>query len=324
MASALRTEEIWISNPQVLPVPQERKYYMFGTTDMVNVWEGKGEGFHVYVSSDLQLWQGPTVAFAPPPGFWADRLFWGGEAYLRDGKFILLGAMRSETARHRIYSMIADSPAGPYRFHSEQPLSPEEAIDPMLFVDDDDTPWLVYTGWETVEAVQLSKDLRKPAGEAIRLFNGSDAPWTTPLAGGRGRAYVTDAPHIHRLASGELYLLWSSRYKRRKDGKPRVATGVARSRSGRVSGPWEHDERLWFPGAHAPCTFRRFDGHLMLSIVFPVVTGLSRGSRPSIFELEERGVDLFVSTVPSDIVLGIEEADLAEGQVTGSYARHVF
>ena len=103
-----------------------------------------------------------------------------------------------------------------------------------------------------------------------------------------------------------------------------MATGVARSRSGRVTGPWEHDERLWFPGAHAPCTFRRLDGHLMLSVVFPVVTGLSRGSRASIFELEERGPDLFLSVVPSDIVQGIEQADLAEGGVTGAYARHVF
>ena len=68
------TRDLRIPNPFVLPVPDERAYYLFGST-----WRLPGcspASFHCYRSRDLESWEGPHPAFVPPPGFWSDRDFW--------------------------------------------------------------------------------------------------------------------------------------------------------------------------------------------------------------------------------------------------------
>ena len=59
-------EEVEVSMHMVLPVKSEGRYYITGTTDLINVWKGKTKGFTVYSSKDLKSW-GKQLAW--PPSF---------------------------------------------------------------------------------------------------------------------------------------------------------------------------------------------------------------------------------------------------------------
>ena len=54
------TAEIQIRDPFVVPVREERSYYLYGTTDK-NPWNGPGCGFDCYCSADLEKWDGPFL-----------------------------------------------------------------------------------------------------------------------------------------------------------------------------------------------------------------------------------------------------------------------
>lgn len=133
-------------------------------------------------------------------------------------------------------------PAGPFVPLTAGPVTPEgqRCLDGTLFVDDDQTPWLVCChewtdlGDGAVCTMRLDDDLAA-AGEPVDLFRASSAPWATPVPDVEvdgGPAYVTDGPWLHRHPSGRLLMLWSSF----ADGA--YAMGVATSASGSVLGPW--------------------------------------------------------------------------------------
>ena len=65
----INVRDIQIRDPFIYCDPLSRKYYMYGTTDR-DCWGGPGVGFDVYVSDDLQSWEGPFEAFRPQDGFW--------------------------------------------------------------------------------------------------------------------------------------------------------------------------------------------------------------------------------------------------------------
>ena len=52
---------------------------MYGGTDK-NIWK-EGNGFDVYISRDLNDWDGPYPVFRKPDGFFADVNFWAPEVY---------------------------------------------------------------------------------------------------------------------------------------------------------------------------------------------------------------------------------------------------
>ena len=56
----INVRDIQIRDPFIYCDPLSRKYYMYGTTDR-DCWGGPGVGFDVYVSDDLQSWEGPFV-----------------------------------------------------------------------------------------------------------------------------------------------------------------------------------------------------------------------------------------------------------------------
>ena len=73
----LRLKDIHIRDPFVLV--HGGNYYMYGTRG-ADTW-GPGTGFDVYVSSDLQSWNGPHEVFARTPDFWADLHYWAPEVH---------------------------------------------------------------------------------------------------------------------------------------------------------------------------------------------------------------------------------------------------
>lgn len=271
----LKRTDIRLRDPFVLPHERTRTYYLYGTTD-ANVWSGPATGFDVYRSADLEHWEGPFPAFRPGPGFWADRNYWAPEVHVYGGRYYMFASFKAEGRCRGTQILAADAPEGPFAPLTEGPVTPPEweCLDGTLHIDEAGTPWIVFCReWLQVSdgemhAMRLSPDLTAAAGEPVLLFRASQAPWTRPSRDGH---YVTDGPFLFPGRDGSLAMLWSS------IGPKGYAMGVARSLSGRVTGPWEHDANAAFDedGGHG-MLFRTFEGLPMVAIHKPNKSALER------------------------------------------------
>jgi len=269
----MRLSDIRIRDPFVLPVPGEHLYYLFGSTDP-DPWTGRGIGFDAYQSSDLLDWSGPTPAFRPDQGFWADRNFWAPEVHAYRGGWFMFASFKSEDRRRATQTLRSERPAGLFRVHAPRPLTPPdwECLDGTLFVDPGGAPWLVFchewvqVGDGQICAVALSEDLARTSAEPRILFSASQAPWVREVVdrGGARRGFVTDGPFVFRASDGGLLLLWSS------FSDLGYAMGIARSDSGEITGPWRHMPRpvVDCDGGHG-MVFRDFSGALFLTYHSP-------------------------------------------------------
>lgn len=291
----MRAEEIKIRDPFVLPVAAERVYYLFGTTDK-NPWnEVAGEGFDTYRSRDLINWEGPFPAFRPPADFWGKACFWAPEVHGWRGRYYMFASFNSSTVLRGTAILVADHPLGPFRPHSRGAVTPADAecLDGTLWVARDGQPWMIFSrDWPRIHvgrysAVPLSDDLSAAVGSAIDVFPVNAAPWAQippwqkeREAKGLPPCYVADGAWPFRLGDGSLGLLFSTWF----DGN--YATGLARSASGELTGPWTFDARPFFvaDGGHA-MIFTAFDGARYLALHQPN----SPPEHPKFFPFDEKG-----------------------------------
>lgn len=289
----LTNDDIHIRDPFVLPIAAEGAYVLFGTRGPES-WTNSATGIDCYTSTDLQHWGGPFPAFRPPVGFWADRNFWAPEVHAYRRRYYMFITFKSAEARRGTQILAADSPRGPFVPISDGPATPRdwECLDGTLYVDSDDLPWMVFchewvqVGDGEICAVRLSEDLTTPVGQSHVLFRASEAPWAEELNSKGRRGYVTDGPWMHRTASGDLLLLWSSF----RGGAYTV--GVARSESGDVLGPWRQIPEPLYAADGGHCMiFRTFDGGLRLAFHSP---NASPGERPKFVGLHEDGSALSI------------------------------
>lgn len=287
----LKTSDIHIRDPFVLPVPAEKQYYLYGTTGS-EAWTPSASGIDYYTSPDLQNWAGPFPGFRPPLGFWADRNFWAPEVHHYRGKFYMFATFKADGVRRGTQILAADSPQGPFLPISDQPVTPRdwECLDGTLFVDDRDHAWIVFchewvqVGDGEICALRLSEDLISGVGHPHILFRASEAPWSHELNSKGRKGYVTDGPWLHRMANGELIMLWSSFHQ------GDYSVGIAKSASGEISGPWRHEPEPLYAGDGGHCmTFRTFEGQLLLAYHRP---NPSPNERPFFVRVQERGASL--------------------------------
>lgn len=281
-------KEINIRDPFVLPY--QKKYYMYGTRG-VTCW-GECDGFDVYVSENLIDWSGPIEAFHKPEGFWADRNYWAPEVHYYNDAFYGFVSFKSLDRCRGTQILISDSPTGPFRIHSDGPVTPSdwECLDGTLYVDDSGQPYMVFchewvqVGDGEICAVKLSSDLSRAISEPILLFTASDSPWSRPIRNGPN--YVTDGPFLFQpyspyrnftvkdtemeqsndgLKARPLIMIWSSM----SDNNDYVQN-ISVSDSGKIIGPWRHDEDLLYrsDGGHG-MIFRAFNGDLFLTLHTP-------------------------------------------------------
>lgn len=232
-------DQIQIRDPFIVTDRTARCYYLFGTTG-ANPWSGPAHGFDAYRSTDLEEWKGPFPAFRPPQGFWASENFWAPEVHQHGGRWYMLASFKAPGVARATDVLVADTPLGPYAPLATLTPAHWECLDGTLWIEDG-RPWLVFCHeWlQTVDghmcAVPLADDLARTVAEPVTLFTASQAPWTRSFArDGRIGNRVTDGPFLHRTPVGSLLMLWSS------NGAHGYAMGQARSRSGRLAGPWEH------------------------------------------------------------------------------------
>ncbi|MEO6875553.1 MAG: glycoside hydrolase family 43 protein [Opitutaceae bacterium] len=290
----LRASDIQIRDPFILPVPAERNYYLFGTTDKDSWGENPGAGFDAYRSRDLINWEGPFPVFRPEPGFWGTINFWAPEVHVWRGRFYMFASFKG-SGRHRgTQILVADHPLGPFYPHSSGAVTPADAecLDGTLHLTSDGQPWMIFSrDWTQIEvgrysALPLRDDLSAAAGPAIDLFPVNAAPWVRPPPWQKERrekgeppCFVADGAWPFRMKNGQLCLLFSSW------NETSYATGVARALSDDLIGPWQCDPLALFPdnGGHA-MIFRGFDSLLYLTLHQP---NGPPPEHPRIFPLEE-------------------------------------
>ncbi|WP_276354725.1 glycoside hydrolase family 43 protein [Cohnella caldifontis] len=272
------SDEIRMRDPFVFPYAAEGKYYLFGTT-FADGCGDKDPIFEVFVSEDLREWEGPYVAFQPPKGFWGVRHYWAPEVFAIDGRFYMFASFKGGIGENRGTGiLIADHPAGPYRPHSGGPVTPagHECLDGTYYQDDEGQRWIVFCHEWTeiyegkIKALRLTDNLRSSYGEPVTILNAAETKWIRLFGDPRieKTGYLTDAPFLYKARNGELLLLWSSysvpNYGDHGLGGYTVA--IARSPSGRIEGPWTHDDRLLMDrNAGHSSLFRDFEGRLWIS-----------------------------------------------------------
>ena len=210
----MRLNEINIRDPYILP--ENGIYYLYGTRG-ATCW-GPADGFDVYVSRDLEHWEGPRECFHSGDGFWADRDFWAPEVHPFRGGTYMLASFKGPDRPRGTAILRADSPLGPFAPWSAGPVTPRNwaCLDGTLFVDGAGLPWMVFChewvqcGDGEVCALPLTEDLRAAAGAPRVLFRASEAPWSQRKRHSSGvEGHVTDGPFMWRLADGRLLCLWA-------------------------------------------------------------------------------------------------------------------
>jgi arabinan endo-1,5-alpha-L-arabinosidase len=296
----MNTSDIQIRDPFILPVPPY--YYLYGTTDP-NCWDGPGEGFNCFRSTDLQTWEGPFPAFRPAPEFWGTTNFWAPEVHAYSGRYYMLATFKAPQRYRGTQILVADQPQGPFEPLTDGPITPPnwECLDGTLYVDSNNQPWIVFCHeWVQVHngamvALPLSVDLTQPVGSPVFLFTASEAPWVKPFPHPQSAdksfdtippfpCYVTDGPFLHRTVNGDLLMFWSSH------GHTGYAMGLARSLSGDIIGPWTQQETpLWGKDGGHGMIFRTFNGELYITLHSPNQTPFERAQ---FVPIEEDGAGL--------------------------------
>ncbi len=270
-------KDLAMSDPFIFADPQTKLYYMTST------------GGRMWKSSDLKTWEGPYSVVETNPDSWMGERpdIWAAEIHYYNGKYYYFGTFtnhdiviedipnRYAIPRRASHILVSDNVMGPYRPMSDKPyMSPKLAtLDGTLWVEDG-VPYMIYCHeWlqcvdGTMDMIKLSKDLSKSKGKPHTMFKASEGPWSREMnylgeityglaLGGQ----VTDGPFIFRTQTGKLGMLWSSW------GEERYSQGVAYSASGKLAGPWIHEEQPLntFNQGHG-MIFKTFDGKLLMCL----------------------------------------------------------
>src|SRR5690606_25053532 len=155
-------------DPFIVPRAEEGKYYMYGSTDK-NIWH-EGTGFEMYISSNLEDWEGPFEVFRNYEGIFSDKNFWAPEVYEYKGAFYMFATFRRRDNDLLGISVLnSNSLYGPFQLHSDGVVTPQEwcCLDGSFYVDDEGIPWMVFCHeWQQVGdgevcIIQLSDDLSR-------------------------------------------------------------------------------------------------------------------------------------------------------------------
>jgi len=295
-ANAVTLDKIRMRDPCILADAASKTYHLIGSA---------GRSVRAYTSTDLTTWQGAQTIFTPSRDIWGDIPvvgIWAPELHAYKGEYYLF--LTFDT-RHPLAEqwrnwlprvtrgsqvLVGDAPTGPFRpFQNRSTLPPDMmTLDGTLWVEDG-IPYMVFCHeWVqikdgTVEYIRLKDDLSETIGEPMRLFDGSDAPWSRKSA--QYGSYVTDAPFLHKGKTGKLYMIWAG------FSKSGYTEGIAISASGKLAGPWtQQAEPLYTDDGGHGMLFTTFDGRLMMVLHAPN----GREARPHLFEMEDTGATLKV------------------------------
>lgn len=287
----MKKDEIFLRDPYVLV--HENKYYMYGTRSET-AWNKQEDvsklGFDVYISDDLENWSEPIEVFRHPGDFWSNMNFWAPEVHVYQDKFYLFATFNAEGKNKGTQILVADHPEGPFRIHTEEPLTPREwpCLDGTLYVDEAGTPYMIFChewidgGKGTICSIELSSDLKEAVSEPKVLLHAVDVKWHHPDT----ERFVTDGPFMYTTTSGKLLMMWSSL---RGD---QYVQAIAESESGTIEGPWIHQEDLFYyaDGGHG-MLFKDKENRLVYTYHSP---NSKYSEHPHFYEVQDTGDTLLL------------------------------
>lgn len=278
----------------ILPDPVSQTYYFVGPA---------GRSVMCYKSKDLKHWEGPSIIFTVPDGFWGEthiNSIWAPELHYYNGKYYIFCTFdtseklseqwrnweKNGRVRRGSQILVSDSPEGPFKPFAPHSTMPVDmmTIDGTLWVEDG-IPYMVYCHeWVQVTDgavgyVRLKPDLSDIDGVPVNLFRASyvNHTWGKPIPA-NGSGYVTDGPYLYKGKTGKLYMVWTTNN----------TCGIAISDSGKIAGPWrQQDTPLYVNGGHA-MIFTTFEGQLKLVLHAPYWGD----THPKILDLEDTGETL--------------------------------
>jgi hypothetical protein len=198
------------------------RYYLYPTTDGYAGWSGTY--YKAFSSTDLVNWTDHGVILDHGPDVsWADNSAWAPAVAAGNGRYYLYfsGGLASGNTTKQLGVAVSDSPTGPFRDALGRPLvrgdqfAGGQAIDPMVFTDDDGQSYL-YWGQGVARAVRLNADLVSFDPAQVRVI--------TPSG-------YNEAPFVFKRG-GVYYLMWSENDTRSEDYRVAYATGSS------PLGPW--------------------------------------------------------------------------------------
>lgn len=269
--------EIRIRDPFIFC--ENNHYYMYGSTD-ANTWSGKGHGFLMYESNDLEHFKAPVQVFSTYKGFWGESQFWAPEVYKIENMYYMTASFFKEGEGRGTMILKAEKPQGPFIPVVNHPVTPVdwECLDGTLYVENKESVYLIFSHeWLQIEdgeicVAKLKRDFSGLAEKPRTLFRGSDGPWVCGRReeGRKNLQYVTDGPFVYKMEDEGLLLLWSSY------GENGYAIGQAVSYQG-IYGPWKQiDEPLFSKDGGHGMIFTTIDNKKMLTIHAPNETGKER------------------------------------------------
>ena len=303
--NTLLTEEIKIRDPYIFADTTTHNYYMYA--QMHNRLANNStdtKGVEVYVSTDLKQWTEPQPVLVLANDSWARNMVWAPEVHKYNGNYYLFVTLTSSEIHKNMKKpqgennwpthykrgtqiFVADSPSGPFKPFENKPHTPERwmALDGTLYVEDG-IPYMIFCHeWVeiidgSINYIQLSSDLSKSVGKPHKMFNASEAKWSTGT-----NSKVTDGCFMYKTKSNKLLMIWSS------FGTKGYAIGIAESKSGKLRGPWIQQDKLLFEenGGHG-MIFKTFDGRLLLAFHQP--NSPEGKERLKLFEIEDTGKTL--------------------------------
>ncbi|PZG01891.1 hypothetical protein C1I99_05000 [Micromonospora deserti] len=197
------------------------RYYLYPTTDGYAGWSGTY--YKAFSSSDLINWTDHGVILDHGPDVsWADNSAWAPAVTAKNGKYYLYfsGGLASGNTAKQLGVAVSDSPTGPFRDALGRPLIRSgqysgQAIDPMVFTDDDGQSYL-YWGQGAARVVRLNSDMVSFDPAQVRVI--------TPTG-------YNEAPFVFKR-NGVYYFMWSEGDTRSEDYRVAYATGSS------SYGPW--------------------------------------------------------------------------------------
>lgn len=204
-------------------------YYLYGTTSGDTPI---GEGFQVYTSSDLKAWKGPSgaqngLALKKGDAF-GDKGFWAPQVLSYNNKFYMI-----YTANENIAVAVSDSPIGPFKSESKEPIiKTGNQIDPFIFIDEDGKKYLYHvrlTNGNRIFVAEINDDLKSIKPETLTECISGTLPWENTQ---NVSWPVTEGPTVLKH-NGLYYMIYSANDFRNPD----YAVGYATAKS--PLGPWE-------------------------------------------------------------------------------------
>lgn len=264
----MKSDQINIRDPFVLV--HEGQYYLYGTRGPT-CWV-EADGFDVYVSRDMENWEGPVECFHNDGSFFATKNYWAPEVHYAKGAFYMLASFKGEGMCRGTAILRSDSPLGPFLLHSDRCVTPPhwECLDGTLYCSRSGEYYMVFchewvqVGDGEICAVKLNEDLSGAAGEPFVLFRASEAEWVQQVRHSSGKVgYVTDGPFFHRNQDGTLLLLWASF----SDGG--YTQGVAVSDNGEIDGRFVQRKPLFEKDGGHGMLFKDLKGQWFLTLHSP-------------------------------------------------------